>query len=46
MERCGYEGKITNAGAQCVEAPNKQPKSNADQTVTTGKDLRGNAGSK
>lgn len=42
----GYEGKITNKGAQVVEAPNKQPKSNADLKVTNGKDLRGNAGSK
>ncbi len=42
----GYEGKITNAGAQQVQAPNAQPKSKTDTSVTTGKDLRSNAGTK
>lgn len=34
-----YEGKITNHGAQKVEAPFKMPKSKPGK-VKTGKDLR------
>lgn len=42
----GYEGRITNAGAQHVKAPHTQPKSTAAVKKTTGKDLRSRAGSK
>ncbi len=34
-----YEGKITNQGAQKIDAPFKMPKSKAGK-VKTGKDLR------
>jgi len=42
----GYEGRITNAGSQFVQAPHPQPKTPTTATETTGKDLRGRAGSK
>lgn len=42
----GYEGKITNAGSQFVQAPHQQPKTPETAKITTGKDLRGRAGSK
>lgn len=41
----GYEGKIGNAGAQIVEAPNKQGKQYTPK-VHRGDDLRSTAGSK
>lgn len=46
MSKQGYEGKVSNAGAQVVTAVNKQPKPPKAETIHTGKDLRGKAGSK
>lgn len=46
MEKKGYEGRIKNTGAQIVQAPFQQPKSNPGVKKTTGKDLRSRAGSK
>lgn len=42
----GYEGRISNAGAQFVEAPFKHQVSRPKAKVTTGKDLRATAGNK
>lgn len=46
MEKTGYEGKVTNSGAQVVTAVHSQPKTKDAARIHTGKDLRGNAGSK
>lgn len=44
MDNKGYCGRISNAGAQVVKAPNQQPKGKQDQ-VLRGTDLRtGNTG--
>lgn len=45
-EKKDYCGKIKNTGAQFVQAPNRQPKTNDKTKITTGKDLRSRAGSK
>lgn len=45
-DKKGYDGKISNAGAQHVTALHPK-KASADKTkVVTGKDLRGQAGGK
>lgn len=42
----GYEGRISTAGAQVVEAPYKHSSSANKAVVHTGKDLRATAGNK
>ena len=43
---CGYAGKIKNGGSQVVPALHKQDKTKQTKTIATGKDLRGDVGSK
>ncbi len=45
-KKSGYAGSVSNAGAQVVKAPHKQPKTPQNIKKMTGKDLRGRAGSK